>query len=141
MQLHLRPDVFVLHEELPAVELIATVVGGRYVRTHVDREIEPWLRSLGCPLALLITMDRSWLLRATHEGSETIGEWPTVDLFDLDEPIRSQHKTIVQLHEWLETLANGRPDWRARGSAREDIARHVLPAVLAGHVYWRRPAT
>lgn len=74
MQLHLRLDVLVLHEQLPAVELIATVVGGRYLRGHVDQQLEPWLRSLGCPLALVITMTQSWLLRATHDGSETIGE-------------------------------------------------------------------
>lgn len=52
-----------------------------------------------------------------------------MDLFDLEQPIRSQLQMIHHLHEWLESLAHGRPDWRARGNARDDVAQHVLPAV------------
>jgi hypothetical protein len=136
----MTPDLLVLARELPEVELVVEVKVGAFDREASERQLKRYMVARNCPLGLLVTPSTTSLLRDSYEGHgedsiSTVGEYATSDLMDLDEVPGSERELEDQVFTWLERMAASGIARRSRGTARDDVSRYLLPAVVEGRVY------
>jgi hypothetical protein len=136
----MTPDLVVLARELPEVQLVAEVKVGAFDRAATERQLKKYMWASNCAVGLLITPTTTWLLRDSYEDLDedaivVAGEYATSDLLDLDQVPSSERELEDRVFMWLESLAASGVAKRSRGSAREDVSRYLLPAVVEGRVY------
>jgi hypothetical protein len=134
----LTADLVVLAPDLPQTRLAVEVKSGAFDRKDAIQQLKVYMDRRDCPVALLITPERTWLLRNTYDGTgpdsiEEVGEYPTSALLGLDDVPDDERELVQTAESWLERLTSGSAA-NVRSEARGDVSRYVLPAVTEGRV-------
>lgn len=131
-----RADLIVLAPDRPDLRLVVEIEHGQ--RLDVERvmaQVKSYMQGANCPLGLIITPTRSWLLRDEYatDGAVEVSEYATAALLgvaDVPERLDAIERLVGR---WLETLTTG----VARGleeGVRRDVSRYLLPALVEGRI-------
>ena len=131
-------DLLVLAPDLPQARFAVEVKSRPFDRERAIQQVKAYMAGRDCPVAMLITPERTWLMRDTYErtGVDSIalvGEYSTSALLGLDRAPEDERELVDAVVGWLERLTSG-SDAIVASEARADVARYVLPAVTEGRV-------
>lgn len=94
------------------------------------------MKGSNCPLGLVITPERSWLLRDTYESVDAIrevAEYDTATLLGVSEVPNDELELEELVGRWLDGLTSGSAAGLAQ-EVRADVSRYLLPEVTEGRV-------
>jgi hypothetical protein len=131
-----RADLVVLAPDLPERRLMVEVKRSGLDHSAALARIKSSMLGSNCPVGLLVTPERTWLLRNTYESEDSIrvtGDYPTVTLLGIAEVPDNERELESIVERWLEFLTSGSSDG-LDDEVRWDVARYVLPAVADGRV-------
>jgi hypothetical protein len=118
------------------LRLIVEIKGGDFDRAATNYQLESYMRGSNCPLGLVITPERSWLLRDTYEAGNSIREvadYDTATLLGVAEVPQDERELEELVGRWLDGLTSGSAAGLAQ-EVRADVARYLLPEVTEGRV-------
>ncbi len=135
-----RPDVLVMHPDLPEVALVAEVVAHVPDMEHAEHQLKEYMAAQQCPVGMIVTPERTWVYHdmfadAPRESIERVGEFTTSDLLEVRSAPRDEPTLRRSVQAWLGRVA---ADWlhalpRAL-EIREPLLEHLVPAVINGRV-------
>lgn len=139
-------DFLVLSPDTPEVGLVVEVKTDLHDRTFAEAQLKRYMVGSGCAVALLVTSSKAWLYRDTHaddaeESIETVGEYDTSSLLNVDRVPASGRELERAVFDWLERMS---ASWSAAlpSSTREKAAviEHIVPVVSEGRVVYGHAA-
>jgi hypothetical protein len=134
----LRPDFVVLARDLPETRLVVELKRNESQHADATAQIKGYMVARHCPIGLLITPTRAWLLRDTYEGSgvdaiREEGPYSTAELLGLGVVPDDEPTLALEVERWLERLTSGSAS-ALHEPARRDLSPYLLPAVTEGRV-------
>jgi hypothetical protein len=131
-----RADLIVLAPDVPELRLIVEIKRRSFDRESATQQLAAYMIGSNCPLGLLVTPERTWLLRDTYEGASSIrevAEYDTSTLLGVAKAPDDERELEDLVGHWLDGLTSGSAAGLAQ-EVRSDIARYLLPEVTEGRV-------
>ena len=132
-----RADLIVLAPDLPELRLVVEI------KTRIDaldleaatKQVQSYMQGTNCPLGLIVTPTRSWLLRDEYEADGSISrtEYPTAMLLGVSDVPAEEDELELLVGRWLESLTSG-SSTGLRDEVRFDVSRYLIPALVEGRV-------
>ncbi len=139
-------DLLVLAPDTPQVGLVVEVKATVRDRAPTEAQLKRYMRRSGCPVALLVTSEMTWMYRDTYaddvdDAIETVGEFNTTSLLDLKVAPSSSRNLERAVFDWLERLS---ASWASAlpnsNKARAAVVEHMVPVVAEGRVVYGHAA-
>jgi hypothetical protein len=136
----MNPDVYVTSGEGDGLALVAQVKTSGEGLEDAKKQLRHYMLAARCPVGLLVTPERTLILRDTledySEGSiSVVGDYPTGALLRLDVVPTGERDLEQAVVSWLRSLiANWPAMVPTAPDAREPVAEYVVPNIADGRV-------
>ena len=134
-----EPDIIVTSADPTEVALVVEVKQRLSQPAFAERQMKRYMLGMRCPLGLLVTPDRMWLLRDrfrsdSEDSIERVGEFSTPG--SLRSHVKDKEASGFELEQavqnWLKALGRGSTTETLDPKLREALEEYVVPALAQG---------